>query len=70
MFYANRGMFLETIINYTIEIINNEKQALIFKQNPPILYQNNKILNKKVMLIIMEFIMVNIYVLKQKVLSL
>ncbi|WP_338980584.1 hypothetical protein [Spiroplasma endosymbiont of Lasioglossum malachurum] len=40
MFYANRGMFLETIINYTIEIINNEKQALIFKQNPSILYQN------------------------------
>ncbi|MBP1525659.1 MULTISPECIES: Holliday junction resolvase RecU [unclassified Spiroplasma] len=47
MFYANRGMFLETIINYTIEIINNEKQALIFKQNPSILYQNNKIFKEK-----------------------
>lgn len=47
MFYANRGMFLETIINYTIEIINNKKQALIFKQNPPILYQNNKIFKEK-----------------------
>lgn len=34
MFYANRGMFLEAIINYTIEMINNEKRALIFKQNP------------------------------------
>lgn len=39
MFYPNRGMFLETIINYTIEIINNRKQALIFKQNMPISYQ-------------------------------
>jgi len=27
MFYANRGMFLETIINYTIEIINNRLGA-------------------------------------------
>lgn len=32
MVYANRGMFLETIMNYTTEIIKNEKQALIFKQ--------------------------------------
>ncbi|WP_308150125.1 Holliday junction resolvase RecU [Spiroplasma sp. AdecLV25b] len=40
MFYANRGMFLEAIINYTIEIINNEKRALIFKHNP--LTMNNK----------------------------
>lgn len=40
MFYANRGMFLESIINYTIEIINNEKQALIFKQSP--VTMNNK----------------------------
>lgn len=40
MFYANRGMFLEAIINYTIEMINNEKRALIFKQNPVI--SNNK----------------------------
>lgn len=47
MFYANRGMFLETIINYTIEIINNKKQALIFKQNPPISYQKNKIFKAK-----------------------
>lgn len=47
MLYANRGMFLETIINYTIEIINNKKQALIFKQHPAISYKNNNIFHTK-----------------------
>lgn len=42
MFFSNRGMYLESIINYTIEIYNNERKALIFKSCPKIIINQGK----------------------------
>lgn len=42
MTIQNRGMYLESIINYTIEIYNNERKALIFKSSPKIIINNGR----------------------------
>ncbi|MBE4703937.1 Holliday junction resolvase RecU [Spiroplasma platyhelix] len=42
MFFQNRGMYLESIINYTIEFYNNERKALIFKSCPKIIINQGK----------------------------
>lgn len=42
MLFQNRGMYLESIINYTIEIYNNERKALIFKTTPKIIINHGK----------------------------
>lgn len=42
MIFQNRGMYLESIINYTIEFYNNEKKALIFKNSPKIVINHGK----------------------------
>lgn len=42
MFFQNRGMYLESIINYTIENYNNERKALIFKTCPKIIINQGK----------------------------
>ncbi|MGL5268838.1 MAG: Holliday junction resolvase RecU [Spiroplasma sp.] len=42
MFFQNRGMYLESIINYTIEIYNSEKKALVFKNSPKIIINHGK----------------------------
>lgn len=42
MIYKNRGMFLETIINYTIEEYKKEEKAIIFKKETPYIIKNNK----------------------------
>lgn len=42
MFSQNRGMYLESIINYTIEFYNSEQKALIFKSSPKIVINHGK----------------------------
>lgn len=42
MFSQNCGMYLESIINYTIEFYNSEQKALIFKISPKIVINHGK----------------------------
>ena len=42
MFVQTHGMFLEFIINYTIEIYKKERKALIFKSAPKIIINQGK----------------------------
>lgn len=42
MFFSNRGMYLESLINYTIEIYNSERKALLFKSCPKIIINQGK----------------------------
>lgn len=42
MFYSNRGMYLETLINYTIEKYNSQQKTLIFKNSLPLVIKDNK----------------------------
>lgn len=42
MLFSNRGMYLESLINYTIETYNNERKALLFKSYPKIIINQGK----------------------------